>query len=330
MSAKPTQTDWPGGSIPNFLVSDEGGRIDRIYPRLQTEEPRFAATIQRIAASAQLGMNRRMKDPAHAARLIGPAQLRHVAVWHLMFDLLVELGQQAVAEGVCTAASALAIHRSRAIGRDMLKDYEAITTGFAARLGHWQLLHGEKDTVIGSLLDRLPHDRVEAMQRQIFKQTSSDIRAEQTKKWDLSRSLADAVNPNPNSQLSNLQTMAVSLVANPRADQVTQEARRMAQVLGDCMNLGGNPWLPPPDPSPREILRKFAALKGAILESEGTISEKSTQVDALKSQLEAAGMDIVGLRDPTETLFELDRELKRSKRHHHQLSAVVIVLATIV
>ena len=79
--------------------------------------------------------------------------------------------------------------------------------------------------------------------------------------------LADAVNPPENSQLANLQLMAVALVANPRADQVTQDARRMAQVLGDCMNLGGNPWLPPPDPSPREILRKFAALKKTMSET---------------------------------------------------------------
>ena len=326
MSAKNKPMEWPGGSIPKFLVSDEGGRLDKVYPRLQAEEPRFSATIQRIAASAQLGMNRRMKDPAHAARLIGPAQLRHVAVWHLMFDLLVELGQQAVAEGVCTAASALAIHRSRAIGRDMLKDYQAITVGFAARLGHWQLLDGEKDTVIGSLLDRLPPDRVEAMQRQIFQRTSSDIRAEQVKKWNLSRSLSDTANPPHNSQLANLQMMAVSLVANPRADQVTQEARRMAQVLGDCMNLGGDPWLPPPDPSPREILRKFAALKKSISASGMTIDEKDTQLAALSSQLAAAGMDIAGLRAPSETLAELDRELKRSKRHRHPMAAVAIAI----
>ena len=64
MSAQNKPMEWPGGSIPNFLVSDEGGRLDRVYPRLQAEEPRFAATIQRIAASSQLGMNRRMKDPA--------------------------------------------------------------------------------------------------------------------------------------------------------------------------------------------------------------------------------------------------------------------------
>lgn len=326
MSATNKPMEWPGGSIPNFLVSDEGGRLDKVYPRLQAEEPRFSATIQRIAASAQLGMNRRMKDPAHAARLIGPAQLRHVAVWHLMFDLLVDLGQQAVAEGVCTAASALAIHRSRAIGRDMLKDYQAITVGFAARLGHWQLLDGEKDTVIGSLLDRLPPDRVEAMQRQIFQRTSADIRAEQVKKWNLSRSLSDTANPPPNSQLANLQMMAVSLVANPRADQVTQDARRMAQVLGDCMNLGGDPWLPPPDPSPREILRKFAALKKSISASGMTINEKDTQLAALSSQLAAAGMDIAGLRAPSETLAELDRELKRSKRHRHPMAAVAIAI----
>jgi GGDEF domain-containing protein len=326
MSAQNKPMDWPGGSIPNFLVSDEGGRLDRVYPRLQAEEPRFAATIQRIAASSQLGMNRRMKDPAHAARLIGPAQLRHVAVWHLMFDLLVELGQQAVAEGICTAASALAIHRSRAIGRDMLKDYQAITVGFAARLGHWQLLHEEKDTVIGSLLDRLPPDRVEAMQRQIFRRTSTDIRGEQVKEWDLSRSLADAANPPPNSQLANLQMMAISLVANPRADQVTQDARRMAQVLGDCMNLGGNPWLPPPDPSPREILRKFAALKKSIMASGDTIGEKNVQLETLQSQLAAAGMDVAGLKTPAETLAELDRELKRSKRHRHAMAAIAIAI----
>ena len=328
MSAQKDPKEWPGGSIPNFLISDEGARIDRVYPRLQAEEPRFAATIKRIAASAQLGMNRRMKDPAHAARLIGPAQLRHVALWHKMFDLLVELGEQAVAEGICTAASAMAIHRSRAIGRDMLKDYEAITSGFAARLGHWQLLHEEKDTVIGSLLDRLPPDRVEAMQRQIFKKTSADIRSEQVKDWKLARSLADAVNPPENSQLAVLQMMAVSLVANPRADQVTQEARRMAQVLGDCMNLGGNPWLPPPDPSPREILRKFAALKKSIMTSSGTIEEKDERIEALQSQLAAAGMDIQGVPSPTETLNALNRELKRSKRHRHQLSVVGLAIDT--
>jgi GGDEF domain-containing protein len=326
MSAQNKPMEWPGGSIPNFLVSDEGGRLDRVYPRLQEEDPRFAATIKRIAASAQLGMNRRMKDPAHAARLIGPAQLRHVAVWHLMFDVLVELGQQAVSEGICTAASALAIQRSRSIGRDMLKDYQSITVGFAARLGHWQLLDGEKDTVIGSLLDRLPPDRVEAMQRQIFRRTSTDIRGNQIKKWNLSRSLADAANPPPNSQLANLQMMAISLVANPRADQVTQEARRMAQVLGDCMNLGGNPWLPPPDPSPREILRKFASLKKSILSSGDTIGEKDTQLEALQSQLAAAGMDIEGLRTPAETLAELGRELKRSKRHRRPISAIAVTI----
>jgi GGDEF domain-containing protein len=208
----------------------------------------------------------------------------------------------------------------------MLKDYQAITVGFAARLGHWQLLDGEKDTVIGSLLDRLPPDRVEAMQRQIFQRTSSDIRAEQVKKWNLSRSLSDTANPPHNSQLANLQMMAVSLVANPRADQVTQEARRMAQVLGDCMNLGGDPWLPPPDPSPREILRKFAALKKSISASGMTIDEKDTQLAALSSQLAAAGMDIAGLRAPSETLAELDRELKRSKRHRHPMAAVAIAI----
>jgi GGDEF domain-containing protein len=328
MSAQNQQIEWPGGSIPNFLVSDEGGRLDRMYPRLQAEEPRFSATIQRIAASAQLGMNRRMKDPAHAARLIGPAQLRHVAVWHLMFDLLVELGQQAVAEGVCTAAASLAIHRSRAIGRDMLKDYQAVTVGFAARLGHWQLLDGEKDTVIGSLLDRLPPDRVEAMQRQIFQQTSSDIRAEKVKNWNLSPSLSDAANPPPNSQLANLQMMAVSLVANPRADQVTQDARRLAQVLGDCMNLGGDPWLPPPNPSPREILRKFASLKKSILTHGQTIEAKDTQMAALKSQLAAVDMEVAGLRNPSETLSELDREIKRSKRHKHSMAAICIAIDT--
>jgi len=326
MSAKSQPPEWPGGSIPNFLVSDDGARIDRIYTHLQTQEPRFAATIQRIAASAQLGMNRRMKDPAHAARLIGPAQLRHVAVWHLMFDLLVELGQQAVAEGICTAASALAIHRSRSIGRDMLKDYEAITVGFSARLGHWQLLTDENDTVIGSLLDRLPMDRIEAMQRQIFKKTSNEIRAVQVKDWNLSKSLRDAVSPPPNSQLANLQMMAVSLVANPRADQVTQDARRFAQVLGDCMNLAGDPWLPPPDPSPREILRKFAALKKEIAASGTTIGEKDTQLEALQAQLAAVGIDYDDLRNPSETLADLDREIKRSKRHRHKMAAITIMV----
>jgi GGDEF domain-containing protein len=144
----------------------------------------------------------------------------------------------------------------------------------------------------------------------------------------MSRSLADAANPHPTSQLGNLQMMAVSLVANPRADQVTQEARRMAQVLGDCMNLGGNPWLPPPDPSPREILRKFAVLKTSIMASEGTIGAKDTQLNALQSQLAAVGMEVAGLRGPAETLAELDRELKRSKRHHHKLSAIAIAIDT--
>jgi len=328
MSAPKDSSAWPGGSIPNFLISDEGARLDRVYPRLQAEEPRFAATIQRIAASAQLGMNRRMKDPAHAARLIGPAQLRHIALWHKMFDLLVELGQQAVAEAICTAASALATHRSRAIGRDMLKDYEAISVGFAARMGHWQLLDQENDTVIGSLLDRLPTDRVESMQRQIFKTTSAEIRAQQVASWNLSRGLADAVNPPENSQLANLQLMAVALVANPRADQVTQDARRMAQVLGDCMNLGGNPWLPPPDPSPREILRKFAALKKTMSETAQIIADKDAQIEALQSQLDAAGMNVDGLRSASETLTELGRELNRSKRHHHKLAAVGIAIDT--
>ena len=324
MSRSVGTTDWPGGSIPNFLISDEGARLDRVYPRLQAEEPRFAATIQRIAASAQLGMNRRMKDPAHAARLIGPAQLRHIALWHKMFDLLVELGQQAVAEAICTAASALATHRSRAIGRDMLKDYEAITAGSAARLGHWQLLDAEKDTVIGSLLDRLPADRVEPMQRMIFGTTSAEIRATQIKSWNLSKGLANTVHPPENSQLANLQLMAIALVANPRADQVTQDARRMAQVLGDCMNLGGDPWLPPPDPSPREILRKFAALKKELGATAKEISDRDENIQALQSQIDASGLEVEGLRSASDTLNELGRELKRSKRHHHKMAALGI------
>ena len=326
MSTSVSKSDWPGGSIPNFLISDEGARLDRVYPRLQAEEPRFAATIQRIAASAQLGMNRRMKDPAHAARLIGPAQLRHIALWHKMFDMLVELGQQAVAEAICTAASALATHRSRAIGRDMLKDYEAITAGFAARLGHWQLLDAEKDTVIGSLLDRLPPDRVEPMQRQIFKTTSSEIRAAQVKSWNLSRGLANAVHPPENSQLANLQLMAIALVANPRADQITQDARRMAQVLGDCMNLGGNPWLPPPDPSPREILRKFAALKKELGATGQEIASRDEKIQALQSQLDATGLEVEGLRSASDTLKEIGREISRSKRHHHKMAAIGIAI----
>jgi len=92
------------------------------------------------------------------------------------------------------------------------------------------------------------------------------------------------------------------------------------------MNLGGDPWLPPPDPSPREILRKFAALKKSISASGMTIDEKDTQLAALSSQLAAAGMDIAGLRAPSETLAELDRELKRSKRHRHPMAAVAIAI----
>ena len=160
-----------------------------------------------------------------------------------MFDLLVELGEQAVAEGIVPPPLQW---RSIDHGPSVVTCSKTTKRSQVALQPDWDTGNcstGEKDTVIGSLLDRLPPDRVEAMQRQIFQRTSADIRSEQVKKWNLARSLADAVNPlvsvgcsADDGHLSCSQSSSRS--GHPRG-------RRMAQVLGDCMNLGRNPWLPP-------------------------------------------------------------------------------------
>ena len=321
-------SSWPGGSIPNFLISDDTSRLDKVFPRLETDSPQFAACIKRLASSQQLGMGRRMKDPAHAARLLGPARLRQVAMWQLMFDLLVEQGPEAVGEGICTAAAAMALHRSRSIGRDIVKEFQAATAGFAARMGHWLLLKEEGDNVLGTLLDKIPGDRVEGMQIAVMGKSAKDKRKQKSEEWSLSKSMNAIVNPPLGSSLQTLQEMSIALVANPKPNATTQEARRLAKVLGDCMNLGGDPWLPPPEPSPREILRKFALLKKDLAGTKEALADREIQISALDAQLQGASSEFGRVTGPLIMAEELDRELKRARRHRYDVSALAIGLDT--
>lgn len=315
---------WPDGLV-RFLVSDETARLDRVYDQIRSEAPQFATVLQRIAASSEFGMNRPMKDPAMAGRMLGPERVRHCALWYLMFDLMVEIGPEAVGEGICTASAALAIQRSSAAAPNPVAEYQAASAGFAARLGHWMLLREEKDTVISSLLGQLPAPKREPLQQHVLGRTATEARREQITVWNLGPTLKAACDPISSSGLGRLQLRAVDLVANPQSDAVTQDARRFASAMGGFLNLGGDPWLPASPPTPRDLLNKIGALRSSVTKAESETDEHERRISTLENQIAAGDLETTtGVMGAREMGARVEAEIKRARRHKRQLTLCAV------
>jgi len=166
------------------------------------------------------------------------------------------------------------------------------------------------------------------LQISVMGTSAKDKRVQKSKEWKLSKSMDSIVNPPIGSSLQNLQEMSIALVANPKPNALTQEARRLAKVLGDCMNLGGDPWLPPPEPSPREILRKFGSIKKDLTKTKEALSDREFQISALDAQLQGASSEFDRVPGPLVMSEELERELKRARRHRYDVAAIAIGLDT--
>ena len=316
-------SDWPDGLVA-FLISDETARLDRVYDVIRTETPQFATVVQRISASSEFGLNRPMKDAGYGARMLGPERLRHLALWFMMFELMVEIGPEAVGEGICTSAAALAIYRASGAGGGPVGEYQAASAGFAARLGHWLLLREEKDSVISNLLGQLPAPKREPLQQHVLGQTATEVRRAQIKTWNLGPTLKAACDPISSSALGRLQLKAVDLVANPTGDAVTQDARRLATALGSALNLGGDPWLPASPPTPRDLLNKIGALRKSVTKAETDGEDKDLRIQSLESQMAAGDLETTGgVLNTRDFSLRLEAEVKRARRHKRQLTFCV-------